>query len=70
MLQKAIQSVISAATARTARLKAYDSKPLEIDPVLAKISAIRENRLAGQHAEAYRLAKEALECPTEEEHRP
>jgi hypothetical protein len=55
-----IRAEIDAARARFDRLKAFDSRPTEGDPVDAMISAIRKRRLAGDYAEAYRLAEEAL----------
>jgi hypothetical protein len=71
VINEDIQAEISAAYKRVARLKDYDSSQAdEIDPVLAKISSIRENRLAGKHAEAYLLAKKALEGLTEKEPKP
>lgn len=67
--EKDIQAEIFAAKARVDRLSAYDESQ-KGDPVAATISAIRENRLAGQYAEAYRLAKEALEGPAGKERKP
>jgi hypothetical protein len=67
--EKDIKLEIDAARARVDRLSAYDESQ-KGDPVAATISAIRENRLAGQYAEAYRLAKEALERPADKERKP
>lgn len=68
----AIQAEIDAAADRTARLKAHDlkSQEHEVDPVLKKVSEIRETRLAGQHARAYELAKEAFERLTKQGLKP
>jgi hypothetical protein len=67
--EKDIKLEIDAARDRVDRLSAYDESQ-KGDPVAATISAIRENRLAGQYAEAYRLAKEALERPADKERKP
>lgn len=63
-----IQAEIDLAGKWTALLDAHYQtlQKQDIDPV----SKIRETRLAGRHAEAYSLAKEALEHPTEEESKP
>ena len=68
----AIQDEIDAAADRIARLRAHDKKTQEhdIDPVLKQVSEIRETRLAGQHARAYKLAKEALEGPAGQRRTP
>lgn len=56
LVEKDIQSEINAAKARVERLSTYDQSQ-KGDPVAAKTSEIREKRLAGDPAEAYRLAK-------------
>ena len=55
-----IRTEIGAARARLERLQALDAKTEPDDPVAAIVSKIREARLAGDHATAYRLASEAL----------
>jgi hypothetical protein len=55
-----IRSEITAAQARLGRLQAFDAKAELENPTEAIISAIREARLAGDPATAYRLANEAL----------
>jgi hypothetical protein len=48
------------AEARVNRLKKYDKKSQRSDLLAARVSAIRKKRLAGDHAEAYRLAEKEL----------
>jgi hypothetical protein len=56
LVGKDIQAEINAAKDRVERLSAYDQSQ-KGDPVAAKASEIREKRLAGDPAEAYRLAE-------------
>ena len=56
-----IQAEIEAARRRLRRLRELDERTLDADPIAAIVTRIRERRLSGDHAEAYRLALEAMQ---------
>jgi hypothetical protein len=61
MTDPTIRAQVEMARERLARLRPLDARTPPGDRVAAAIAAIQEARLAGRHAEAYRLAAQALD---------